>query len=72
VGDIILANLDEYRFIDKGAVESASSIHVAFLTDETAFRWVYRCNGAPFWNSALTPFKGGSTLSPLVTLATRA
>ena len=72
VGDIILADLGEYRWIDKGGIVSAASIHVQFLTDETAFRFVYRCNGAPFWNSALTPKSAGDTLSPFITLATRA
>ena len=72
VGDIILIDLGEYRWIDKGGIQAAASIHVQFLTDETAFRFVYRCNGAPFWNSALTPKSGGDTLSPYITLATRA
>ena len=71
VGDIILADLSEYRWIDKGGIVSAASIHVQFLTDETAFRFVYRCNGAPFWNSALTPKSAGDTQSTFVTLATR-
>lgn len=72
VGDIILADMSQYRWIDKGAVKQDVSIHVQFLTDETAFRWVYRCNGAPFWNAALTPKNGSNTLSPFITLATRA
>src|SRR3990167_3046428 len=71
-GDIYLADLSGYRWIDKGGVEQASSIHVQFLTDETAFRWVYRCNGAPFRVSALTPKSGGDTLGQFVTLDARA
>lgn len=71
VGDIILADFNEYRWIDKGGVQSASSIHVYFSTDEMAFRFIYRCNGAPFWESVLTPAKGSSTLAPAVVLATR-
>jgi len=62
-GDIVLAALDQYK-----AVESASSIHVAFLTDETVFRFVYRVDGAPMWHSHLTPFKGSNTQSPFVCL----
>src|SRR3990167_5433071 len=65
VGDIILADIGEYRWIDKCGIVSAASIHVQFLTDETAFRFVYRCNGAPFWNSALTPKSAGDTQSTL-------
>ena len=67
-GDIILASLSQYQAIDK-AIESASSIHVAFLADESVFRFVYRIDGSPLWSSALTPFKG-TTQSPFVALAT--
>jgi HK97 family phage major capsid protein len=70
-GDLILTDLGEYRWIDKGGVQTASSIHVYFSTDEMAFRFIYRANGAPFWESAVTPFKGSATLSPIITLATR-
>lgn len=71
-GDLILSNLDEYQMIDKGGVESAYSIHVRFLYDEGVFRFVYRVDGQPKWNSALTPYKGTNTVSPFVALATRA
>lgn len=71
VGDIMLADLSQYLLIDKGGVESASSIHVQFLTDQTAFRWVYRVDGQPMPNSPLTPYKGTATLSPFVALAAR-
>lgn len=70
-GDIILADFSQYALIDKGAPEAATSIHVQFTTDETAFRFVYRTDGQPTWNSALTPFKGSNTLSPFVVLDTR-
>jgi HK97 family phage major capsid protein len=70
VGDITLAALSQYQAIDKGGVQSASSIHVAFLTDQQVFRFVYRVDGAPMWHSPLTPFKGTNTQSPFVTLAT--
>ena len=69
-GDIMLADLSQYTLIDKGGVQSASSIHVYFVTDETAFRFVYRVDGQPEWNSPLTPKNGGPTLSPFVVLAT--
>lgn len=72
VGDIILANWNGYLTIDKGGVAQASSIHVAFLTDEEVFRWILRFDGQPIRNSALTPYKGTNTTSPFVTLATRA
>jgi hypothetical protein len=69
-GDIILANLGEYTLIDKGNVDQAVSLHVAFLTDEAVWRFTYRADGQLNWNAALTPKSGGSTLSPVVALTT--
>lgn len=69
-GDIMLADLSQYTFIDKGEPQAASSIHVYFVTDETAFRFVYRADGQPEWSAPLTPKNGGPTLSPFVVLAT--
>lgn len=68
-GDIVLVALDEYTLIDKGAVEQAVSLHVAFLTDEQVFRFMYRVDGQLNWNAALTPKSGGSTLSCAVVLS---
>lgn len=70
-GDIVLADLSQYRWIDKGAMKAASSIHVRFLYDETTFRFTYRGDGQPSWQSALAPANGSNTLSPFVALATR-
>ena len=70
-GDIILFDPSQYIIGDKGGMNAASSIHVQFVTDQTAFRWIYRVNGEPIWHSPLTPYKGSSTLSPYVVLATR-
>ena len=71
VGDIMAVDLSQYMLIDKGAVMGDSSMHVRFLYDERAFRWMYRCDGQSMWNSALTPAQGTSTQSPFITLATR-
>jgi HK97 family phage major capsid protein len=60
LGDIVLADLSKYQTITKGGVEAASSIHVKFINDETAFRFVYRIAGAPMLSSAVTPYKGSS------------
>jgi len=70
-GDIILADMSQWVYVDKGDVQQATSMHVRFLTDEMTYRWVYRVDGQPIWNSALTPFKGSNTLSPFVALASR-
>jgi HK97 family phage major capsid protein len=68
VGDIILTNLGEYTLIDKGGVQQAVSMHVAFLTDENVYRFTYRADGQLNWSAALTPKSGGASLSPVVTL----
>ena len=70
VGDLMFLDLSQYVTITKGGMQSVSSIHVNFTTDETAFRFVMRCDGQPLWNNALTPYKGSDTLSPFVTVAT--
>jgi HK97 family phage major capsid protein len=70
-GDILLADMSQYVMIDKGEVEQASSMHVRFTQGEQAFRAIYRCDGQPIWESALTPYKGSNTQSPYVALAAR-
>lgn len=70
-GDIMLVDLETYLFIDKGAPQQAASMHVRFLNDETVFRFVYRADGSPTWNSPLTPYKGTATQSVIVVLNTR-
>ena len=72
VGDIVLADMSEYLLIEKGGIRGDASIHVQFLTDQEAYRWIMRLDGQPMWQTALTPFKGTATLSPFVALATRA
>jgi len=70
-GDLMLVDLKQYKAIKKGdGVKVASSIHVQFLTDETAFRFIARSDGAPFWKSGLTPKSGASARSPYVVLST--
>lgn len=67
-GDIMLASLAQYQTITKGGIEAATSIHVAFVTNESAFRFIMRIDGAPLWHSALTPLHGSNTVSPFVVL----
>ena len=71
-GDIVLADPSQYVMIDKGDIQYATSIHVAFLTDEQAFRFIYRVDGQPVDDKPITPFKGTNKQSTFVTLATRA
>jgi HK97 family phage major capsid protein len=67
-----LADFSQYLLADKGGMQTASSTHVKFLYDETAFRITYRVDGQPVRGSAITPFKGSKSLSSFVTLAARA
>jgi HK97 family phage major capsid protein len=74
VGDIILMDPSQYIIIDKNGLQAAESIHVAFLTDQSVFRFTYRCNGAPTLKSKITPYKRTSSnfyMSPYVAIAAR-
>jgi HK97 family phage major capsid protein len=71
-GDLIFANLSDYMLIKKGGVQADTSIHVQFLAAENAFRFIFRANGMPKRNSALTIKNSSNARSNIVTLATRA
>ena len=68
-GDIILADPSYYLIGDRQPITIASSEHVRFTTDQTAWRFVERVDGQPWVDAAFTP-ANGSTLSPFVTLYT--
>lgn len=72
-GDIILADMGQYLVGEKsgGQIRAASSIHLKFDTDQTAFRFIARIDGRPWEQSALTPKHSSKTLSSFVTLAER-
>jgi len=70
-GDMILFDPQQYVMIDKQGLQTASSMHVRFLTDEMTFRFTFRVDGQPVWRTPLVPFKGTNTYSPYVVLATR-
>jgi HK97 family phage major capsid protein len=67
-GDILLADMREYLYWEKTDIQAATSIHVQFLTDETTFRFVYRCDGQTAYSSPVTPYKGSATQSAFVSL----
>lgn len=71
VGDVVFVDLSDYILIRKGGIEQAESMHVRFLYDERAIRWMQRVNGKPKSRTTLTPYKGNNTLSPYVALAAR-
>lgn len=67
-GDIILADLSQILAIDKGGLQTASSMHVRFIYGDNTYRFTYRFDAQPIWNSALTPYDGGDTLSPFLVI----
>lgn len=71
-GDIFFVDLSYYLIGDRQAMTMAASEHVQFTTDEQVVRFVQRVDGAPWLQSALTPRNGTTTVSPYVSLATRA
>lgn len=71
-GDFILWDPDSYYYIDLGAIGEVSSIHVAFTTFDTCFRFGYFCDGQPKLASALTPAHGSNTLTTHVKIDARA
>jgi HK97 family phage major capsid protein len=71
VGDIILADFSQYITANKGDIMEAMSIHVEFVYDQEAYRFIYYFDGQPRWKSALNPYKGSNSVSPFVALATR-
>lgn len=71
-GDIIYCNLRAYATAVRGMVDSAYSMHLKFDYAQTAFRMIFELDGQPFLNTTITPYKGSTETSPIVTLATRA
>jgi HK97 family phage major capsid protein len=68
-GDIMLADWQHYLVGDRGQVEIAYSEHVAFLTNQSIWRFVARVGGQPWLRDKVTLADASSTLSPVVTLA---
>ena len=72
LGDIILGDMSAYLLAKRSDMRADTSIHVAFLTGEQAFRFQLRLDGQTWWNKPLTPkATSAPTLSPFVTLQAR-
>ena len=69
-GDLILADWGEYLEGTYMPYQTAESMHVRFLENETCFRVTMMNAGAHWWRSVLTPVNG-ATLSPVVYLQSR-
>lgn len=74
VGDIMFVDWKHYRTITKsnGGIETATSMHLYFDAAATAFRALFRVDGAPALTKPITQAKGSNNLSPFVALAARA
>ncbi|MGC1784458.1 MAG: phage major capsid protein [Acidobacteriaceae bacterium] len=71
-GDIVLFAPQGYLLAMRNEMRADSSIHVAFLTGEKAFRFMLRADGQPWWKKPLQPYASSApTLSSCVILQTR-
>ncbi|MGE5467287.1 MAG: phage major capsid protein, partial [Ignavibacteria bacterium] len=71
-GDIALVDMKYYRTITKAAgMETATSMHLYFDADATAFRTTFRVDGQPKITAPITQAKGSNKLSPFVLLGAR-
>jgi HK97 family phage major capsid protein len=71
-GDVMLVDLSYYQTITKGSgVQTATSMHLYFDADATAFRTTFRVDGQSKIAAPISPAKGTKTLSPFVQLAAR-
>lgn len=72
-GDIIFADLSQYLTVTKtGGIRSDVSIHLFFDYDTSAYRFIMRIAGMPWWGSSISPANGSATRSCFVTLDERA
>lgn len=72
VGDIVLGNWSQYLEGTLTPMQQAESMHVRFENHERTFKFWIENDARCWWRSALTPKVSTTTLSPFVTLATRA
>lgn len=74
LGDIAFVDLSQYLLILKSGPNPKVdvSMHLWFDQDVTAYRFVLRLGGVPWWDTAVSARDGSSTYSPFVALAERA
>ena len=71
-GDINLLSLKGYRTITKAAgIQTATSMHLYFDADATAFKFTFRINGKPILSAPVVPPKSANTRSHFISLAAR-
>lgn len=71
-GDLNLVALKGYRTITKaGGVETATSMHLYFDANATAFRFIFRIDGKPIISKPITPPKSTNQRSYFLSLGAR-
>lgn len=74
LGDIGFVDLSQYLLLLKSGINPRVdvSMHLWFDQDLTAFRFVLRIGGMPWWDAPVSARDGSATYSPFVSLAERA
>ena len=71
-GDVMLVDLSYYQSLTRvGGAQTATSMHLYFDADATAFRTTFRMDGQSKLAAAIAPAKGTNKLSPFIQLAAR-
>lgn len=71
-GDVLLIDPQYVRSIQKAvSMQTATSIHLYFDADVTAFRTTFRVDAQPKIVNPIAPFNGANNLSPFVQLGAR-
>lgn len=70
-GDLLLMDPFYIRSISKDAMETATSMHLYFDADATAFRTTFRVDTQPKIVNPIAPYNGSNNLSPFVQLGAR-
>lgn len=70
-GDLVLADLKKYAMIFDPAVSAEASIHVYYLTNESAFRWVWVVNGQPIEKAKTSESDSNTQVASFIKLASR-
>jgi hypothetical protein len=57
--------------ISKAGIQESVSTHVEFLRDQTAFKFTFRIDGRPLYDSPTEPLNGTATQSDFLAIAAR-
>ena len=69
---MLLVDLSYYQTITKaGGLQTATSMHLYFDADLTAFRTTFRMDGQSKVTAPINPAKGSASMSPFIQLGAR-